>query len=203
VTKTPRSGKSTSSTTKKAAPARQDTRDAKKRSGKAAGSAARAPRGASKSAGKEGVRAKSLQPTTTSRATPAQLDEARDLALGALDAALDKKALMPVLIDVSSMASYTDFIGIVSGRSDRQVEAIADGVSQFMKSRGRRVIGHEGSGNGRWTLLDYGEIVIHVFYHPIREFYDLESLWIDAPRVKIAIPPDAILTQPDALYGAL
>ena len=176
---------------------------AKKRSGKAGGSAARAPRGAGKSAGKEGVRAKSLQPTTTSRATPAQLDEARELALGALDAALDKKALMPVLIDVSSMASYTDFIGIVSGRSDRQVEAIADGVSQFMKSRGRRVIGHEGSGNGRWTLLDYGEIVIHVFYHPIREFYDLESLWIDAPRVKIAIPPDAILTQPDALYGAL
>ena len=110
---------------------------------------------------------------------------------------------MPVLIDVSAMASYTDFIGIVSGRSDRQVEAIADGVSQFMKLQGRRVIGHEGSGNGRWTLLDFGEIVIHVFYHPVREFYDLESLWIDAPRVKIAVPPDAILTQPDALYGAL
>jgi ribosome-associated protein len=123
--------------------------------------------------------------------------------MGALDAALEKKALMPVLIDVSAMASYTDFIGIVSGRSDRQVEAIADGVSQYMKLKGRRVIGHEGSGNGRWTLLDYGEIVIHVFYHPVREFYDLESLWIDAPRVKIAVPPDAILTQPDALYGAL
>jgi ribosome-associated protein len=133
----------------------------------------------------------------------ADLAEVRALAIAAIDAALDKKALAPVLIDVSSMASYTDFIGIVSGRSDRQVEAIADGVSQFMKSHGRRVIGHEGSGNGRWTLLDYGEIVIHVFYHPVREFYDLESLWIDAPRVKIAIPPDAILTQPDALYGAL
>ena len=53
--------------------------------------------------------------------------------MGALEAALEKKALMPVLIDVSAMASYTDFIGIVSGRSDRQVEAIADGVSQFMK----------------------------------------------------------------------
>ena len=101
---------------------------------------------------------------------------------------------MPVLIDVSAMASYTDFIGIVSGRSDRQVEAIADGVSQFMKTQGRRVLGQEGSGNGRWTLLDFGEIVIHVFYHPVREFYDLE---------KMAIPPEAILTQPDALYGAL
>jgi ribosome-associated protein len=136
-------------------------------------------------------------------ASSAQLDQARELAIGALEAALEKKALMPVLIEVSAMASYTDFIGIVSGRSDRQVEAIADGVKQFMKLRGRRVIGHEGSGNGRWTLLDFGEIVIHVFYHPVREFYDLESLWIDAPRVKIAVPPDAILTQPDALYGAL
>jgi ribosome-associated protein len=152
------------------------------------------------------VRAKATGPVETtvrSRTSPEQLDESRALALEAIEAALDKKALMPVLIDVSAMASYTDFIGIVSGRSDRQVEAIADGVSQFMKARGRRVIGQEGSGNGRWTLLDFGEIVIHVFYHPVREFYDLESLWIDAPRVKMAIPPEAILVQSDALYGAL
>jgi ribosome-associated protein len=152
------------------------------------------------------VRAKATgpgAPTVSSRTSPEQLDEARALALEAIEAALDKKALMPVLIDVSAMASYTDFIAIVSGRSDRQVEAIADGVSQFMKSRGRRVIGQEGSGNGRWTLLDFGEIVIHVFYHPVREFYDLESLWIDAPRVKMAIPPEAILVQSDVLYGTL
>jgi ribosome-associated protein len=193
VTKTRRSAKSTPSTTKKTA--------AGKRGGKAGSSASRAPRGAGK-AGKEGVKSRAPAPAATA-ASSAQLDQARELAMGALEAALEKKALMPVLIDVSAMASYTDFIGIVSGRSDRQVEAIADGVSQYMKLRGRRVIGHEGSGNGRWTLLDFGEIVIHVFYHPVREFYDLESLWIDAPRVKIAVPPDAILTQPDALYGAL
>ena len=198
MTTTRRSAKSTSkprgTSPKKAA--------AGKRGGKAGPGAGRAPRSASKAA-KDGVKSRGPAPATTSAASSAQLDQARELALGALEAALEKKALMPVLIDVSAMASYTDFIGIVSGRSDRQVEAIADGVSQFMKLRGRRVIGHEGTGNGRWTLLDYGEIVIHVFYHPVREFYDLESLWIDAPRVKIAIPPDAILTQPDALYGAL
>jgi len=204
VTKTPRSAKSTSksrgTSTKNAA--------AGKRGGKAAAgsaSAGRAPRSTSK-APKGGVKSRGpATPATTSASTAssAELNQARELALGALEAALEKKALMPVLIDVSAMASYTDFIGIVSGRSDRQVEAIADGVSQFMKLQGRRVIGHEGTGNGRWTLLDFGEIVIHVFYHPVREFYDLESLWIDAPRVKIAIPPDAILTQPDALYGAL
>ena len=204
MTKTPRSAKPTSksrgTSTKNVA--------AGKRSGKAAAgsaSAGRAPRRASKAA-KGGVKSRGpATPATTSASTAssADLNQARELALGALEAALEKKALMPVLIDVSAMASYTDFIGIVSGRSDRQVEAIADGVSQFMKLQGRRVIGQEGSGNGRWTLLDFGEIVIHVFYHPVREFYDLESLWIDAPRVKIAIPPDAILTQPDALYGAL
>jgi ribosome-associated protein len=197
VTKTRRSAKSTS--TSRATSTKNTA--AAKRGGKAAGGGGRAPRGAGKAA-REGVKAKSPAPAATA-ASSAQLDQARELAIGALEAALEKKALMPVLIEVSAMASYTDFIGIVSGRSDRQVEAIADGVSQFMKLHGRRVIGQEGSGNGRWTLLDFGEIVIHVFYHPVREFYDLESLWIDAPRVKIAVPPDAILTQPDALYGAL
>ena len=197
MTKTRRSAKTTSTSRS----ASNKNTAAGKRGGKAGGGAGRAPRSASKAA-KEGVKAKSQAPAATA-ASSAQLDQARELAIGALEAALEKKALMPVLIEVSAMASYTDFIGIVSGRSDRQVEAIADGVSQFMKLHGRRVIGHEGSGNGRWTLLDFGEIVIHVFYHPVREFYDLESLWIDAPRVKLHVPPEAMITQPDALYGAL
>ena len=201
MTKTRRSAKSTS----KSKGTSPKNAAAGKRGGKAA--AAGAGRGAARrqqsGEGRGQVQGSRAQPTRPAPRHSAQLDQARELALGALEAALEKKALMPVLIDVSAMASYTDFIGIVSGRSDRQVEAIADGVSQFMKLQGRRVIGHEGTGNGRWTLLDFGEIVIHVFYHPVREFYDLESLWIDAPRVKIAVPPDAILTQPDALYGAL
>jgi ribosome-associated protein len=209
VTKTRRPGNSTSRNKNP----RDAAKDRRKRGEKTGGgNPTRPSRGASgkgaraggKGGGGGGVRAKSTAAAPApSPATAKQLDDARDLALAAIEAALEKKALMPVLIDVSGMASYTDFIGIVSGRSDRQDEAIADAVSQLMKSRGRRVIGHEGSGNGRWTLLDYGEIVIHVFYHPVREFYDLESLWIDAPRIKMAIPPEAILTQPDALYGAL
>jgi len=135
--------------------------------------------------------------------TEAELAETRALAVAAMEAALDKQALEPVLIDVSAIGSYTDFIGIVSGRSDRQVDAIADSVSQVMKARGVHALGQEGSGSGRWTLLDFGAFVIHVFYHPVREFYDLESLWIEAPRVKLEIPPEATLQQPDALYGAL
>lgn len=133
----------------------------------------------------------------------AELAETRELAIAGMEAALDKRALEPVLIDVSSMGSYTDFIGIVSGRSDRQVDAIAENVSQVLKARGLHPLGQEGSGSGRWTLLDFGAFVIHIFYHPVREFYDLESLWIEAPRVKLDVPPEATLQQPDALYGAL
>ncbi len=133
----------------------------------------------------------------------ADLAETRELAIAAMDAALDKRALVPILIDVSSMGSYTDFIGVVSGRSDRQVDAIAEGIALAMKARGIYPLGREGSGTGRWTLLDFGAFVVHVFYHPVREFYDLESLWIEAPRVKLDVPPEANLGQADALYGAL
>ena len=151
------------------------------------------------------TKVKARPPMEAPRAARSESDvaETRALAIAAMEAALDKRALEPVLIDVSGIGSYTDFIGIVSGRSDRQVDAIAEGVSQAMKARGLQPLGQEGSGSGRWTLLDFGAFVIHVFYHPVREFYDLESLWIEAPRVKLDVPPEALLPQPDALYGSL
>ncbi len=161
-------------------------------------------RGATKTAGKSKLKARAPQAETPARSrSESDLAGTRELALAAIDAALDKRALQPVLIDVSGMGSYTDFIGVVSGRSDRQVDAIAEAVSQTMKARGVYTLGREGSGNGRWTLLDFGAFVIHVFYHPVREFYDLESLWIEAPRVKLDVPPESSLAQADALYGAL
>src|SRR4051812_14076073 len=129
--------------------------------------------------------------------------ESRASAVAAIEAALDKKALVPVLLDVSGRATYTDFIGVVSGRSDRQVDAIAEHVSDVMGQRGSRLLGREGAGNGRWTLLDFGDVVLHIFYHPVRDVYDIEGLWIDAPRVKLNVPPEAQLYQTDALYGAL
>jgi len=156
-------------------------------------------RGASKSK----VKAREPQEAAAPIRNKADLAETRALAIAAMEAALDKRGLEPVLIDVSAMGSYTDFIGVVSGRSDRQVDAIAESVSATMKAGGRPPLGREGTGTGRWTLLDFGAFVIHVFYHPVREFYDLESLWIEAPRVKLDVPPEATLSQPDALYGAL
>jgi ribosome silencing factor RsfS/YbeB/iojap len=122
--------------------------------------------------------------------------EAAHLALGA---ALDKKALEPVLLDVRALCSYTEYILLVSGRSDRQVDAIADSVSLALKAQGRRPIGVEGVSSGQWALLDFGDVVIHVFMHPIRLHYDLESLWHEAPRVEIEIPAEARAT-PDDLY---
>ncbi len=106
-----------------------------------------------------------------------------------------------MLIDVSGRASYTDYIGIVSGRSDRQVDAIAEHVQKVMQESGRRLLGREGTRNGRWALLDFGDVVLHVFYHPVREVFDIESLWIDAPRVKLQIPPEAMVVASDGLAG--
>jgi ribosome-associated protein len=124
--------------------------------------------------------------------------ESLALAKAAIAAALDKKAVEPVLIDVTGRASYADFIAVVSGRSDRQVDAIADGVCEALAARGRRPMGREGVRNGRWVLVDFGDLVVHVFYHPLREVFDIESLWIDAPRVKLQIPAEA---RADAASG--
>ena len=120
-----------------------------------------------------------------------------DLAKWALEAALDKKALEPVLLDVKDLCSYTEYILLVSGRSDRQVDAIADAVSLKMRQRGKKPLGVEGTRSGHWALLDFGDLVVHVFHHPVRSHYDLESLWIDAPRVDIDVPADARVSAED------
>jgi ribosome-associated protein len=117
----------------------------------------------------------------------------------ALEAALDKKALEPVVLDVRALCSYTEYILMVSGRSDRQVDAIADAVTQTLRGLGRRPLGVEGVTSGQWALLDFGDLVVHVFLHPVRLHYDLESLWHEAPRVPIDVPPEARAT-PDDLY---
>ncbi len=109
----------------------------------------------------------------------------------AIDLALDKKAYVPVVLDVRELAAYTDFVGIVSGRSERQVEAIADAVVEGLKQQGKRPLGVEiGSPQRTWALLDYGDFVLHVFFHPTRDFYDLESMLQEAPRLPIEVPPE-------------
>jgi len=139
------------------------------------------------------------RPTTREPAPPADDGKSRGNALRAVTAALEKKGLEPVLLDVRAMASYTDYILIVSGRSDRQVQAISDGIVEAFAAEGKRPFGVEGMKNGQWTLVDLGDVVVHVFYHPARDHYDLESLWSDAPRVALEVPPEARV-QPGEMY---
>jgi ribosome-associated protein len=126
------------------------------------------------------------------------VNNSRHVALVATGAALDKKALEPVLLDVRGATSYTDFILIVSGGSDRQVQAIADGIVARAAEEGVRPLGVEGDREGHWVLVDLGDVVVHVFYHQLREFYDLEGLWSDAPQVMLEVPPEARLSAEHA-----
>ncbi len=137
-------------------------------------------------------------------AKPQVRSEHRETALAnahaILEAALDKKALEPVLLEVGELCSYADFVLMLSGRSDRQVDAIADAVLGAMKEGGHRPLGVEGMGSGQWVLVDFGDVVVHIFQHSLRQHYDLESLWIDAPRIELDLPDDAHI-QVDDYYS--
>jgi ribosome-associated protein len=109
-----------------------------------------------------------------------------------------KKAQNLVILDVRNLASFTDYFVICSGRSIRQVRAIASHVEQTLKGAKLYPLGTEGTREGRWVLMDYGEVVIHLFYEPIRELYDLEGLWSDAPEVP---PKESLKKVPEGSSG--
>jgi len=128
----------------------------------------------------------------TSSPSPAPVTtEGLDGAMRALALGLDKKGLEPVLLDVRQLCSFCNYQLVLSGRSDRQVDAIADGIEVGLKAEGLRPISTESARSGQWALIDYGDFVVHVFLHAAREHYDLEGLWSDAPRIPIDVPADA------------
>ena len=100
-----------------------------------------------------------------------------------IDAILGKKALNIVVLDVGELTSYADVFIFCSGRSNRQVIAIAEHIQTDLKQHKIIPLSVEGIKEGHWVLLDYGHVIIHVFYEPVREFYDLEGLWVDAKRI--------------------
>ncbi len=113
-------------------------------------------------------------------------EKEKDLSLTPyLEAVLAKKAREPVVLDVRGLTSIADAFIVCSGRSNRQVMAIAEHIQVELKKQGIRPLSVEGSKEGHWTILDYGDVVIHVFFESVREFYDLEGLWIDARRIPI------------------
>ena len=107
----------------------------------------------------------------------------REKSLYCVRAALEKKAFDLVLLDLENISSFTEYFLICSGRSDRQVQAIARSIDEHLKKKGIYSLGVEGLEEGKWILMDYDDVVVHVFLDPVRKFYDLEGLWLDAPRV--------------------
>jgi ribosome-associated protein len=116
------------------------------------------------------------------------VDDARAHALArrAAELMVDKKALDVVLLDVRGMTSYADWFVLGSGESERQVGATAEYLREKLREEGFRLIGAEGFETGNWVLLDFGEVVVHLFFTEVRAFYDLDGLWSDAPKEKVA-----------------
>lgn len=97
----------------------------------------------------------------------------------------DVKGKDLVILDVASISDVADFFIVVSGRSDRQVQGITNRVMEQLARAGVRPLSVEGYEDGQWVLIDCGEVVVHVFYEPVREIYDLESLWMRARRLEM------------------
>jgi ribosome-associated protein len=117
-------------------------------------------------------------------------DRALELATIAARAATEKLAMDVVAIDVSEHLVITDVFVVASAPNDRQVRAIVDSVEEAMHKAGERVKRREGEREGRWVLLDFGDIVVHVQHAEERQYYGLERLWRDGPAVKL--PADVL-----------
>lgn len=115
----------------------------------------------------------------------ASADPSLERALNCARAAIDKKAENVKLLDLNGLSGFTDYFVVCSGMSDRQVQSIADAIEESMENAGHEMLSCEGQAEGRWVLMDFGDVVVHIFLDALREYYDLENLWTDAPRVKI------------------
>ena len=109
----------------------------------------------------------------------------KNLAKLCARAAIEKKAEDPVILDVRKLCSFTDFFVILSGRSTRHVQGLAETIEEELRSRRLSTTTAEGLNEGTWVLLDYNDIVVHIFYSETRKFYDIEGLWHDAPRISL------------------
>ena len=114
---------------------------------------------------------------------PRGSDESREVAVAAARAAATKQAEGVAILDVHGLIVITDYFVICSGGTERQVRTIVEEVEKALREIGRKPVRREGETEGRWVLLDYVDVVVHCFAQEEREYYDLERLWRDAPRV--------------------
>jgi ribosome-associated protein len=114
--------------------------------------------------------------------------EPRETALLCVRYALEKKAYDLLVMDVSNQSSLADYFVICTGRSDTQVQAIAQSIEEGLARMHMRARSVEGYSRAHWVLIDYGDVIVHVFLESVRRFYDLERLWNRAPRVALPEP---------------
>lgn len=111
--------------------------------------------------------------------------DSRARALLCINASLQKKAKDLVILNVKEISAFADYFLICSGTSDRQLRAIAAAIEENLKIAGITPLGIEGEAAGQWILMDYDDVIIHIFLETVRTFYDLERLWSEAPRMAI------------------
>src|SRR6187551_2372062 len=129
-------------------------------------------------------RAKTAPPLSFEEETAQRIERSRRLALQAGIAGMDKKALAVEIIDVTGKVDYADFLVLMTGTSDRHCSAIADEVERQLALSGDKALGVEGKG-AEWVLLDFFDVVVHVFSEGARDLYDISGLWLDAGRVPV------------------
>ena len=113
---------------------------------------------------------------------PPDAEESRQAAVAAARAAAAKQAEHIAILDVHGLIVITDYFVICSGATERQVRTIVDEIERALRELGRKPVRREGESERRWVLLDYVDLVVHVFTEQEREYYELERLWGDAPR---------------------
>jgi ribosome-associated protein len=126
-------------------------------------------------------RRRAVRPKAETGKKGAPDESALALARQIVDLASDKKAADIVLLEIGALTSMADYFVICSGSSERQLGAIADGISEGLRDEGVKPIGREGSSSAHWMLLDFGAVIVHIMAQPERDFYQLERLWAEAP----------------------
>ena len=121
-----------------------------------------------------------------SRARNTDRERAAKKALLCAQVASNHKAENPLIFKVADLVSFADYFVVCSGRSTRHVQSIAEHIEASLRQRRIRPLGVEGLTEGKWVLLDFDDVIVHIFYQPVRAFYDLEGLWCEAPRVEFS-----------------
>jgi ribosome-associated protein len=175
--------------TRKKAPTKTATKaatsDGEPAAPRARASAKAAAKPASKAPGKA-TRAGGTARAAKKAPPPEPSDESKRVALACAEAGLDKKAVNVVILDVRGKVDYADYLVVMSGRSERQVQALARGISEDVQEKTKtKCLSVEALPGSSWVLMDFGDVVVHVFYDDVRGYYDLESLWMDARRIPV------------------